>query len=434
MNKFLTASIVLAAAFAAGFGASHWFGGSGQGMSMAGPAERKPLYWVAPMDPNFRRDKPGKSPMGMDLVPVYEEDSVAADAPGTVQVSAAVENSLGVRTARVERRALPREVRTVGYVGYDEDRLHHVHLRVSGWIERLGVTSAGDPVRDGQVLLELYSPEIVNAQEELLLALRSGEKALLRAARRKLEALGLKSVQVSELERSGKASRTVPIRSHRDGYVSHLMVRHGMFVKPETEVLSIGQLDTVWITAEVFERQSSWVKPGDPVEIRLEAWPDRTWEGRVDYVYPVLDASSRTTRVRIRVPNGDEALRPNMYASVRLLPDAGAPTLVIPREALIRTGRMQRVVCALGNGRFLSVQVRTGREAGDWVEVLDGLSEGDLIVTSAQFLIDSESSLSAEFNRMAPAEAGSAQESGTHDHRDAASNMDHDAHGMEMQP
>ncbi len=434
MNKSLSVFLALAVAFFAGLGVRHWVDRSEEPAAETEITERKPLYWVAPMDPNFRRDQPGKSPMGMDLVPVYEEETAQEDAPGTVLISAAVESSLGVRTARVERRILAQDVRTVGYVGYDEDRLHHVHLRVSGWIERLGVTSTGDPVRDGQVLFELYSPNIVNAQEELLLALENGESALIRAARRKLESLGLNPAQVRMVERAGQVSRTVPIRAHRDGYVSQLMVRHGMFVKPETEVMSIGQLDTVWITAEVFEQQSSWVQPGDAVEIRLDAWPGRVWSGEVDYLYPVLNAESRTLRVRIRVPNPDEALRPNMYANVRIAGQTGEPALVVPREAVIRTGTMQRVVCALGEGRFLSVQVRTGRESGEWTEILGGLHEGDRIVTSAQFLIDSESSLSAEFTRMTTAEDGERPRVQNAPAADMHTGMEHEAHPMEMQP
>ncbi len=434
MNKVIITSTVALLAFAAGYGLQELRSPS---HTMTGPDQaggREPLYWVAPMDPNFRRDKPGKSPMGMDLVPVYEEDEAAADAPGTVRISPAVENNLGVRTATVERRKLPREVRTVGYVGYDEDRLHHVHLRVEGWIEKLGVTSAGDAVRRGQVLFDLYAPDIVNAQEEMFLARQSGEADLLRSARRKLEALGLAPAQVKAIEETGRVQRTVPIRAQQDGYVSMLMVRHGMFVRPQDEVMSIGQLDTIWLIAEVFEQQSGWVEAGNTVEIRTDAWPGRTWTGEVDYVYPVLDATTRTARVRIRVPNPDEALRPNMYASVRIFGTPSGETLAVPRSAVIRTGTMQRVVCALGDGRYLSTQVRTGRAAGEWLEVLDGLSEGDRVVISAQFLIDSESSLSAEFGRMEDvdeAQTHSAKESTAEQPEEAMDGMDHSGHDMD---
>ncbi len=400
MIRTLLTVLAILAAFGAGFVIKSGSGTMDAAVQQDSPADKAPLYWVAPMDPNFRRDGPGKSPMGMDLVPVYESDTATTDPAGTVRISPAVENSLGVRTALVERRPLPRTVRSVGYIGYDEDRLHHVHMRVEGWIERLGVTSAGDPVRAGQVLFDLYSPAIVNAQEELLLALRDGDRTLLRAARRKLAALGLTEAQIGDIERDRKLRQTMPFRARRGGYVSHLMVRHGMFVTPETEIMSLAQLDTVWLTVEVFEQQSARVKNGQPVEIRLAAWPDRTWNGTVDYVYPVLDPVTRTARVRIRVPNPDEALRPNMYASVHIRTEPDYRGLSIPRSALIRTGTMQKVVCALGDGRFLSVAVRAGRESGDWIEILQGLREGDRVVTSAQFLIDSESSLTAEFQRL----------------------------------
>ena len=198
--------------------------------------------------------------------------------------------------------------------------------------------------------------------------------------------------------------------------------------------MSIGQLDTVWLIAEVFEQQAGWVAAGNTVEIRTDAWPGRTWTGEVDYVYPVLDATTRTVRVRIRVPNPDEALRPNMYASVRVLGTIDGETLTVPRSAVIRTGTMQRVVCALGDGRYLSTPIRTGRAAGDWLEVLDGLSEGDRVVTSAQFLIDSESSLSAEFGRMQGVDepsTRSVQEKASEHSKTTMDGMDHSKHQMD---
>lgn len=366
-------------------------------------AEKKPLYWVAPMDKNYRRDKPGQSPMGMDLVPVYEEDAQAGD-EGIVKISPMVINNLGVRSAVVTKGPLDLPINTVGYIGFDEDKLSHIHSRVDGWIEVLNVNSAGDPVIEGQTLYELYSPALVNAQEEYLAVLRSGNKTLKKASRSRLFSLGLSSRQIQRLEQRKVVDQRIKVAAGGDGFVKDLNVREGMFIKPATEVMSIGSLDSVWIIAEVFERQSSWVKPGQKVEMRTDALPGRQWQGEVDYLYPVLDSKTRTLRVRIRVSNPELALKPNMYADLTLFAPVSEEALSIPREALIKSGRYNRVVRSLGDGQFKSVMVEVGIESSGRVQILNGLSEGDSVVTSAQFLIDSESNIDAEIARMASRE------------------------------
>lgn len=372
---------------------------------------KKPLYWVAPMDAGYRRDKPGKSPMGMDLVPVYATDGGDL---GTVVISPRVENNLGVRSAPVKRAPLVQRIKTVGFVDFDEDRIHHIHSRVEGWIGSLAVTSAGDPVREGQLLFELYSPELVNAQEELLAAQRNGNKSLQNAAHEKLLAFGVSAQQIQALSNRKKALQYVPFHADRSGYVSELNVRHGMFVSPQKKVLSIGRLDSVWLIAEVFERQAGWVKPGQRVALTAQSSGQRSWQGTVDYIYPVLDKKSRSMRVRIRIPNPDEALKPNMFVSVSIFDDTDVAVLTIPREALIRTGAMNRVVKSLGDGRFKSVAVTVGRESAGRVEILTGLATGDLVVTSAQFLIDSESNVDADLARIEPQAANNEPEPTNH--------------------
>ncbi|TXS95127.1 efflux RND transporter periplasmic adaptor subunit [Parahaliea aestuarii] len=365
--------------------------------------EPKPLYWVAPMDPNYRRDQPGKSPMGMDLIPVFPEDSAGdgADAgPGTVKIAPEVVNNLGVRIATARRQPWQTDIQTVGYVNYDEDRLIHIHPRVSGWIERLYVKAAGDPVEQGQPLYELYSPELVNAQEELLIALKRNNSALVEAASARLRALHLSEEFIQQLRRRGKAVQTVTFYAVQGGVVDELAIREGFYVQPGTTMLSIGQLDEVWVEAEVFERQVAGLRAGLPVTMRLDYLPGREWQGKVDYVYPALDPELRTVRARLRFANEDGLLRPNMFTQVSIHGEAGGDTLVVPREALIRTGRQDRVVLALGEGRFKSVAVRPGRFDERSVEILEGLEEGDSIVVSAQFLLDSESSKSSDFQRM----------------------------------
>ena len=378
------------------------FAGGGESNSgKAASTEKQPQYWVAPMDPNYRRDKPGKSPMGMDLIPVYEGGEKANDeGPGTISISPDVINNLGVRTGLVERQPLHSEIVTVGYVKYDEDQLVHIHPRVSGWVEKLYVKAAGDRVDLGAPLYALYSPELVNAQEELLLALNRKNSRLIQASEDRLKALQIPQAFIQQLKRTLSIQQTVTFYAPQKGVVDNLNIREGFFVQPGTTILSIGALNQVWVEAEIFERQASLVGVGDPVTMTLDYLPGKTWTGRVDYIYPTLDSKTRTVRLRLRFDNPDEALKPNMFAQVSVHADSSEQLLVIPREALIRTGSQDRVVLALGEGSFKSVAVKVGRQDQTIAEILDGLKEGEKVVTSAQFLLDSESNKTSDFKRM----------------------------------
>lgn len=362
----------------------------------AADTEKEPLYWVAPMDPDYRRDGPGKSPMGMDLVPVYAEEKQA----GVVEIAPEVVNNLGVRTARVERASLEELIRTVGYVQYDQDRLIHIHPRVEGWVEKLHVKASGERVEEGEPLYELYSPQLVNAQEELILALRRNNERLVQAAEDRLLSLQLSTDFVESLKRDGVVRQTVVFRSPQHGVVDNLNIREGYYVGPKMTLMSIAALDEVWVEAEVFENQAALVRVGQAVTMRLDYLPGREWQGRVDYVYPSLESTTRTLRVRLRFDNAGGELRPNMFAQIVIHPGGDRQALVIPREALIRTGDQDRVVLALGGGRFKSRVVHAGRVVGDRAEVLHGLAPGDEVVSSAQFLLDSESSKTADLGRM----------------------------------
>lgn len=394
---------VLALGVLAGGGAIYALNpGIDAGSGTVASGEPEPLYWVAPMDPDYRRDKPGKSPMGMDLIPVYEEDAASGpdEGEGTIRVSPEVVNNLGVRTARAEQTALNFEVSTVGYVQYNQDQIVHIHPRVEGWIERIHVQAAGEPVEQGQPLYELYSPALVNAQEELLFALNRGDERLGRAAESRLRSLNVSDTAIQKLRRERKVSQTVTFHAPASGVVDDFILREGLFVKPGMTLMSIGSLDKVWVEAEVFERQASLIQPGLPVTMELDYLPGREWQGSVDYIYPTLDPKTRTLRVRMRFDNSDHLLKPNMFAQVKIHNDTDTDLLSVPREAVIRGGDGSRVVLALGEGRFKSVHVRTGRSDGERVEVLEGVREGEQVVTSAQFLLDSESSKTSDFKRM----------------------------------
>ncbi|VAW50358.1 Cobalt/zinc/cadmium efflux RND transporter, membrane fusion protein, CzcB family [hydrothermal vent metagenome] len=375
--------------------------------------EKEIMYWVAPMDPNYRRDKAGKSPMGMDLIPFYAgEDSDGS----TVSISPTVVQNLGVRTAKAELTRLWRGIDTVGYVDYDESKVSHIHLRTTGWVENLTVKSEGERVKKGDRLFDLYSPELVNAQEEFVVALSSGNKGLVRASKERLSALGISKNQINQLKKDKRVKQRISIYASQDGVVSDFPVRDGMYIKPSMKVMTLGDLSSVWLLAEVFERQSQWVEVGQDAEVTLSYIPGKNWQGKVEYIYPSLDPKTRTLKVRLRFDNPGERLKPNMYANVKIYGGAKENTIVIPLEGLIRTGREERVIIALGEGKFEARSVTAGIESGDYVEIMEGVNEGEKIVTSGQFLIDSEASMRASITRMSEPQES---ESGMSDMSDA---------------
>lgn len=361
------------------------------------------LYWKAKMDPNYRRDEPGKSPMGMDLVPVYADDNAeesAGDDPGTVSINPSVINKLGVRTDMARQSPLAREIETVGYVAYDEDNTYQISTRVPGWVEKLAVKANGESVKRGQVLFELYSPELVNAQQEYLSALKSKSNILHKASRQRLAALGVTTGEINRLEKERTVKQRVRIYAKADGVIAHLGIREGAYITPSTQVMSIANLKQVWVLAEVFEHQVAWVENGQQAEVELDYLPGQTWTGTVDYIYPELDPQTRTLSVRLRFDNDKEVFRPNMFARVNILGSNTDSVVHIPREALIRGGTLNRVVLALGDGKFRSQEVMPGIEVNDRVEIISGISAGDHIVTSGQFLIDSESNIESALARL----------------------------------
>ncbi|MCH8079952.1 MAG: efflux RND transporter periplasmic adaptor subunit [Proteobacteria bacterium] len=363
------------------------------------------LYWVAPMNPAYRRDKPGKSPMGMDLIPVYENEyDEMFDGIPIVKIKPEIINNLGVRTITVKRETLWKIISTVGYIDYDETRISHIHTRTEGWIDKLKVRAEGEQVKRGQLLFELYSPPLVNAQEEYLQAVASGNRILSRASREKLSALGVSKSQIDRLQREKTVTQNISFYASQSGVLTNLGVREGMYVKPDTKILSLANLDNIWLLAEVFEKQANWVKVGQIAEAELTSMPGVIWKGNVEYIYPELNPVTRTLRVRLRFDNSEKKLMPNMYAHVTIFGKEQKDALSIPREALIRDAKQTRVIRALGDGRFQAQEVVAGIESGDWIEITSGLNEGDEIVVSSQFLIDSESNLKASLQRMQPIE------------------------------
>ncbi|OCH54889.1 efflux RND transporter periplasmic adaptor subunit [Vibrio sp. ZF57] len=411
MSTVKVATIALLVGGALGFGVNHFLINPTHNMSamatstgadVSKQASDEPLYWVAPMDPNYQRDKPGQSPMGMDLIPVYADDvnGGAKDKPGTVFIDSSVENNLGVKTAQVTREALSPRIETVGYVAFDESTLWQTNVRAAGWVEKLYINAVGEKVNKGDVLFTLYSPELVKAQEELISAYKTGRKGLIKGSTERLVTLGVDKAQIRSIARKGKASQTIEIKAPADGVIASLNIREGGYLSPAQAVISAGPLGEVWVDAEVFERQAHWISSGSNAEMTLDAIPGKEWQGNVDYVYPILDPKTRTLRVRLKFSNPHGELKPNMFANIALKPISDEAVLTIPRSSVIHSGGMTRVVMSEGSGKYRSARIEVGREAGEKIEVLQGLEQGESIVTSAHFMLDSESSQSADLSRI----------------------------------
>jgi Cu(I)/Ag(I) efflux system membrane fusion protein len=400
MNNKIVTVILIIIALAVGIYIGPRISGLAPTGSAGGDAssgEKEILYWVAPMDPNYRRDEPGKSPMGMDLVPVYADDQLSGD---VITISPAVENNLGVRTAPATIRPLWRRIEATGYVGFDEKRISHINLRTKGWITRLLVDAQGERVKKNDLLFEFYSPELVNAQKEYLQARKRSDSRLKAGSTEKLLALGMNRSGIEALARRGKSSDNIRVVAPQDGIITVLNIREGMYVQPNTTIMSLADLSSVWLQAEIFESQAEWVAAGQAAEARLDYMPGEVFTGQVDYVYPVLDPKTRTLRARLLFENPGERLKPNMYARVSIYGKLHPNALSIPRDALIRAPDRDRVVVALGDGKFRVFEVMTGMDSGEFVEILAGIEEGDEVVTSAQFLLDSEASLTGSIQRL----------------------------------
>lgn len=375
-----------------------------QGGQPAALGEKAVLYWYDPMEPDQHFDKPGKSPfMDMDLVPKYAGE----DESGTVSIDPRVAQNLGIRTARAERGRLWRRIDTVGYVRADDNRVQFLQARVNGWIEGLHVHTLNDPVKQGQLVAQVYSPDLYTAQEEFLLALKHPEDAAwIAAARQKLGFLGLSQDQIAGLEKGGKPRRRVNYYAPTGGIVSRIAVHEGAQVTAGMPILEITDLSRVWVMAEIMASQAAWISPGKRVEIRVESLPGEVFEGTVDYVYPTVNTASRTHPVRIVLANQGLRLKPGMYAQVTLYGGKGEEAVLVPSEAVITTGKRSIVLVAEGDGtnpgRFRPVEVKTGMESDGRTAILAGLSGGEQVVTSGQFLIESEANLKGTLEKMKP--------------------------------
>jgi len=364
-----------------------------------GSAEsNEPLYWVAPMDSNYRREAPGKSPMGMDLVPVYADEADSDMSAGAVKVAAHVQNNMGVRLGQARMGQFSETLSTLARIEIAEDQMSVVSPRIEGWLEKLHANTSEQTVVKGQPLFEIYSPVLVTAQEEFLTALKVNNSLLIESARKRLQALRVPDALAQRLEKTRQVEQTVLFSAEKSGVITSISKREGSYVTPGMAVISIASLDPVWLVSEVYEGSIQGLVPGNAVTARMV--DGSTIETQVDFVYPVLNAETQTLQIRSVLPNASGRLKPNMFAEAEIQLVTEAPVLLVPTEALIRLGDQDRVVLALDSTNFKSVAVEIGRVGNGFAEVKRGLRDGDRVVTSAQFLIDSESSKTSDFTRM----------------------------------
>ena len=373
---------------------------------------RKALYWYDPMKPDRHFDKPGKSPfMDMPLLPKYADEAAAG---GEVRIDPRIAQNLGVRTARVVRGVLSRPLRATGTLAFDERAIVAVPSRVAGIVEKLFVRAPLTAVRRGEPLATLLAPDWTAAQEDYV-ALRGAPSgnldALRSAARRRLVLLGMDEGSIRALERGGRAQVRFTIAAPRDGVVADLAVREGAGVAAGAPLLTLNGLDTVWINAAVAETDAAQIAAGAAVAVTLPAFPGERFSGSIETLLPDLDAATRTRRARIVLANPQHRLVPGMFATVEIASAGTAPQLLVPSEAVIATGTRNVVIAAAGGGRYRAREVRIGAQGGDKTAVLEGLAEGDDVVLSGQFLIDSEASLSGVLSRLGVEAPGTTNES-----------------------
>lgn len=375
-------------------------------------AERKIKYWVAPMDGTYIRNEPGKSPMGMDLVPVYEDQAASGS---IISIDPVTIQNMGIRTERVKRQDICRQISTVGLVDYEEPHQYSVNTKVAGWIERLHANETGKMVKKGEPLLEIYSPQLVSSQQEFLLALQNkavlanspfpeigaGAGRLLDSARIRLKLWDISDRQIKELEKTGQVKKTLTLYAPYDGIVTMKMVSEGAYVKSGQQLFQISDISSLWVNAEIYEYELPWVKQGQSASVELPYANGDSLTGEVTYLYPYVDAKSHTVKARIEFTNPGFELRPNMYVNVTLHTEPIRDALTIPIEAILDTGEKKTVFVAVGEGKFEPRQISSGMQDGHgFIEVKQGLFEGEAVVTSAQFMLDSESQLREAIRKM----------------------------------
>ena len=371
--------------------------------------ERQVLFYRNPMNPNITSPAPAKDTMGMDYIPVYaEEDSGSDEEPdGTVNIDAVTVQNIGVRTALAERRNLSHDIRAVGRVDYDEERLTRLHPKTDGWVEKLYIDKTGEFVKKGTILLGLYSPQLVTSQQEYLLALNNreilkdshfkdiseGAIQLVHSTRERLQLLDVPEHQISELEKTRKIKKSLHIHSPFTGMVMKIGAREGQYVTPTTELYMLADLSNIWVYVDIYENEMPWVSIGDTALMEVASIPGEVFTGKVSYIYPYLEAKTRTNQIRLEFDNRDLRLKPEMFANVTVKASPQVDAVLVPSEAIVRSGIRNQVFVVRAPGKFEPRLVTLGVSAEGMTQILAGVESGEEVVTSSQFLIDSESKL-----------------------------------------
>jgi Cu(I)/Ag(I) efflux system membrane fusion protein len=402
----LSAGIVIA--LIVGLGGGYWF--ANQRMPEMSAAmdheERQPLFYRNPMNPEITSPVPAKDHMGMDYIPVYADED--RDGPaGTVTIDPVTVQNIGVRTAMVERKTIAREIHTVGRVDYDEQRIARLHPKTQGWIEELRIGTTGALIEHDEILLSIYSPQLVSSQQEYLLAVknyetlanspfedvRRGASDLVDSSLDRLRLLDVPEHQIEMLKENREVMKLLHIHSPTEGIVINVGAREGQFVTPQSELYMIADLASVWVFVDIFEEELPWVNVGDEAEMRVMAVPGTIFRGRLTYIYPYAESRTRTIKARLEFDNSDLLLKPDMFADVTIHASPRENAVVVPSEAVIRSGLKEQVFLIRAPGKFEPREVEVGLSGSGLTEIRQGLDPGDQVVVSAQFLIDSESKL-----------------------------------------
>jgi membrane fusion protein, copper/silver efflux system len=407
-NRFATVFLPVGLALFGGLAIGYWVGESRQAPPQAASVVAKPvpLYYRNPMNPEITSPVPAKDEMGMDYIPVFPGRE-AAGAVGSVQIDPVTVQNIGVRTATAERRSLAREIHTVGRVDYDEQRITRLHPKTQGWIESLRIGTTGEAIGRNEILLSFYSPQLVSSQQEYLLALknletlsaspfedvRRGAVNLVDTSLERLRLFDVPEHQINELRETREVKKLLHIHSPAEGIIVNVGAREGQYVTPQTELYMIADLSSVWVFVDVFEEEMPWVNVGDEAEMRVAAIPGTTFKGRLTYIYPYAESKTRTIKARLEFQNEDLILKPDMFADVTIHASPRSDLIVVPSEAIIRSGLREQVFVVRGAGKFDPREVEIGVSSGSLTEIRSGITAGEKVVVSAQFLIDSESSL-----------------------------------------
>jgi len=408
MNK-LVLMIVLVLGLSTGLAGGYWLANSKQITEKTTVSTaRKILFYRHPMNPSVTSAVPAKGSMGMDYIPIYANDPKTDNAPaGTVKIDGMITQNINVRTSQAIQGSLSHTVRALGRIAYDEQRMVRLHPKTEGWIEKLNIDKTGQKVQKNTDLLSIYSPQLVASQQEYLLALnnlealenspiediRRGAEELVKSSRERLKLLDVPRHQLRALEHSRKIKKSLHIHSPSEGIVMNIGARKGQFVTPATEIYMIADLRKVWVYVDIYEYELPWIKKGDRVEMQLAGIPGRTFKGHLAYIYPYAEAKTRTIKVRLIFDNPDFLLKPEMFAEVSIYADTQMDAVIIPSEAVIRSGARNQVFIVRSHGKFEPRLVTLGLSSNGKVTILKGVKAGEEVVTSAQFLIDSESKL-----------------------------------------